>query len=77
LGGKPTAILKGRMDARAETANSDATKLFEGKFGPKPNLEGEKEAVYEQAKKLTGPDYKAAHASSQQLDISSTVSNID
>lgn len=77
IGGKPTSLLKGRMDARAETANSDAVKLFENKFGPKPDLEAEKEAVHKTAQKLTSADYKAAHANTTPLDIKNVVDDID
>lgn len=76
-GEKAGAIAKGRMDARAETANSDAVKLFESKFGPKPVLEAEKEAIHKQARALTKADYDAAHKSPQALDLSTSVADID
>ncbi len=76
-GGRATTIAKNRMDLRGETANSDAVKIFENKFGPKPVLEAEKEAVHKQAQRLTAGDYQTAHASPQQLDLSTAVSDID
>ncbi len=76
-GGRATTIAKNRMDLRGETANSDAVKIFENKFGAKPVLEEEKDAIHKQARALTRADYQAAHASPQSMDLSSAVADID
>ncbi len=77
IGGKPTELLKGRYEARAKTANSEAHQIMETKLGPKPDIEAEKEAIVKQVQKDTGPDYKAAHANPVGLDIQSVIDDID
>lgn len=84
-GGKQKSIIESRLGARAETANSDAVKIFENKYGPKPdvNVEGgklkgeEANNIHSEAQRLTGPDYKLAHKSTDTLDAKPIVSNID
>lgn len=77
LGGKPTSILKNRFGARADQANSAATDLISSRIGPKPDMEGEKQAIYNRAQILTGPDYKTAKASGTKLDVSNIAAHID
>ncbi len=77
LGGKPTSILRNRYGERADTADSSARQFVESKLGPKPNIEDEGLAIKTMARNLAGPDYKRAHASSDQLDISGLISHID
>jgi hypothetical protein len=76
LGGKPTAIAKGRMQARADTADSSASDIITKNLGPKPDIEAEKQAIYKQASAAVGPDYRAAYKSGDKLDISDLVSDI-
>lgn len=85
FGGKPTALLKGTYADRAATANEDAVKIFENKFGPKPdvyvergNAKGqEADNIVAEAKRLTNADYTTAHKSTQQLDISNVANHIN
>lgn len=77
IGGKSTEILKGRYEARAKTANSEAHQIMEAKLGPKPDIEAEKEAIIKKVQADTGPDYKAAHANPIALDIQPVVDDID
>lgn len=76
LGGKPTAIAKGRMQARADTANGNATDIITQKLGPKPDIEAEKDAIYKQASKSVDQDYKTAYKSGQKLDVSDLIQSI-
>ena len=76
LGGKPTAIAKGRMQTRADTANSNAQNIINKELGPKPNIEAEKQAVYNQAIKSVKKDYDTAYQSGQKLDITDLVRDI-
>lgn len=76
LGGKPTAIAKGRMQARADTADSSAVGIVTKELGAKPNIEAEKEAIYKQAIKDTKPYYDAAKNSGDKLDIKSLIADI-
>lgn len=76
-GGKPTSILKGRYEARAEGANNETKDLMTNVLGPKPDIEAEKEAVKKQAFAVASPDYKIAHANTTPLDVSPVVSDID
>ncbi len=77
IGGKPTEILKGRYEARAQGANSEAAQIMESKLGPKPNIDAEKENIITQVRKDVAPDYKAAHASTDVLDIKPIISDLD
>lgn len=74
---KAMEIVKGRYEARAKTANSEAHQILESKLGPKPNLDAEREAIIKKVQKDVAPDYRAAHASSDVLDIKSVVDDID
>lgn len=76
LGGKSTTIAKGRMQERADTADSNAQKIITKELGPKPDIEAEKQAVYKQAISDTNRDYKTAYKSGQKLDISDLVNDI-
>lgn len=76
LGGKPTAIAKGRMAARADTANGNATDIITKTLGAKPDIEAEKDAIYKQASKAVEQDYKTAYKSGQKLDVSDLVQDI-
>lgn len=85
FGGKPTAIAKGRMDTRAETANSDTVKQIEAKLGPKPDVNVEGKKVYGQAvtdiqneaERLTSADYQKAHNSGQKLGVNGLIQHIE
>ena len=77
VGGKPTSILKNRMDVRAESANNNARDIMTTLLGPKPNLEAEKEAIINDAQKATKVDYETAHVSPQKLDVSDVSKDID
>ena len=77
IGGKPTEILKGRYEARAKTANSEAQTLMEQKLGPKPDLELEKQNIVDQVRKDVAPDYKAAKTSGNVLDAAPIVKDIE
>jgi hypothetical protein len=85
FGGKPTAILKGAFADRAATANVDAVKIFENKFGAKPDVYVERgkakgteaDNITTEARTLTKADYSAAHTSPQKLDASGVLSHID
>lgn len=76
-GGTPTALLKGRFDARADQANQNAVNLFNQKLGGKPDLDLERESVKQNATTLTSPDYQAAYQSGDNLNISHVVDDID
>jgi hypothetical protein len=77
FGGKPMEIIKGRMEARAQTANSSAHNIMETKLGPKPDIEAEKEAIVKQARADTSADYKSAHSNPTALDVQPTVDYIN
>lgn len=76
LGGKPTAILGNRMEARAATKNNEAEQVINRTLGPKPDLEAERESIVKQAQKDTKPDYQTAYRTGN-LDLSAVVKNID
>lgn len=76
-GGKATSIVKGRMEARGEVANSNTVRQIEAKLGPKPDLEVEKANVIKEAKRLTGSDYANAHSSPEKLSTSGLIDHID
>lgn len=77
FGGKPTEILKGRYEARAQGANSQAADLIEQKLGPKPDIEAERQNIVKQAQADVKPDYKTAYNSGTNLDISHIAQDID
>jgi hypothetical protein len=77
FGGKPTEILKGRFEARAKTANSNAHKLMEDRLGPKPDIEIEKENIINKVRQEVDPDYKAAYSNPIDLNLKPIVENID
>lgn len=77
LGGKSTAIIKGRFDDRASKANTDVAKIMEKRLGPKPDLKAEKINIVDEAQRLTGPDYTRAKASGAKLDANSVAKYID
>lgn len=76
LGGKPTAIAKGRMLARADTADSQAKSIVTKELGPKPDIDAEKQKIYNQAIKDVGPNYDSAYKSGNKLDVSDLVGDI-
>lgn len=85
MGVKPAAIMRGRMEVRADTANSDTVQQLEAKLGPRPGFFVEKgkgqgaevEAIKKQARVTTASDYYAAHSSPDKLPTTGLVSHID
>lgn len=77
LGGKPTSILNNRFGERNDNAASAANDLVNKHLGPKPDIEAEKLAIRNMARKLTAPDYNAAKTTGKTLDITSVVGEID
>lgn len=77
MGGKTTSILKERYKNRALGANETTRDLMDNLLGRKPDIDLEKKAIDIEARKMTGPDYNTAHTSTQKLDLSPLVSDID
>lgn len=77
LGGKSTAIAKGRMQARADTADSQAKGIITKELGPKPDIEAEKQKIYNEAVKSVRPYYDTAYKSGDKIDISDLIKDID
>jgi hypothetical protein len=76
-GGKATEILKGRAEARGETANNQAVQIMEQKLGPKPDIEQYKNQILIDARKEVKPDYEIAHKSDQKLHVYDLVGDIN
>lgn len=73
---KAMEIVKGRYEARAKTANTEAHNIMETKLGPKPDLEAEKAKIIEDAQKAVKPDYEAGKKING-LDVQPTIDKIN
>lgn len=76
-GGTGSSMMKTRFAARGETADNDAATLFEQKLGGKPDLDIAKQRIVDEARRITKPDYEAAHNSSHTLDTQPIIESID
>jgi hypothetical protein len=76
-GGRTQAIVANRFKARNELKNDVAHTEIDKAIGPKPDIVAEKEAIMQKAHASVGPDYKAAKAGNQQLDVKPIIADID
>ncbi len=76
-GGRTSSIIENRFKARNDLKNDVAHTEIDRAIGPKPDIEAEKAAIMDNASKVVGPDYTAAKASGQQLDVKPIINDID
>lgn len=77
MGGKSTSILKERYKNRALGANETTRDLMDNLLGHKPDMDVEKLNIINDAQKATAKDYTTAHNSTQKLDLSPLVTDIN
>jgi len=76
-GGRASSIIENRFKARNDLKNDVAHSEIDRAIGPKPDIEAEKQAIINQAHKDVAPDYNAAYASGNNLDVKPIIKDID
>lgn len=76
-GGRTSSIIENRFKARNDLKNDVAHTEIDKAIGPKPDIEAEKQAIIDKAHGDVKPDYDAAYASGDKLDVKPIIKSID